>query len=302
INPVLPAPVIWTIERCLSKDPAERYASTRDLAREMQRLNDRVGELVAGNKPARESRRRATVVTIAALTLAVGGAAYFALYRTGAGAAGAAPTFTQLACGGGHVANARFAPDGRTILYAAGWGKAPVQVFETRPTGPESRPLGPASASLASISSQGELALILGCRLDWANCVGTLARMPQTGGAPRAILEHVLSADWTPDGAALAAVQAIGGGYTVPLPPGKSLYTTTSRLGFLRFSPKGDRLAFVEYHVVSDEEGALRLIDLDGEVRTLSTPWKSIRNLAWSPDGGEIWFSASEHGRSTSIY
>ncbi len=36
--PRLAAPVRWVIERCLAKDPEERYASTRDLAREWQQL------------------------------------------------------------------------------------------------------------------------------------------------------------------------------------------------------------------------------------------------------------------------
>src|SRR5207244_3038053 len=33
-----PAPLAWTIERCLAKEPRERYASTEDLARELRTL------------------------------------------------------------------------------------------------------------------------------------------------------------------------------------------------------------------------------------------------------------------------
>jgi Tol biopolymer transport system component len=302
VKPTLPLPIVWTIERCLSKAPADRYAATRDLAREMQTLLDHVGELLALDKPPLARERRASVLTAAALAIAVGGAAYVALQRTGASAVAEAPAFTQLTFGRGHVANARFRPDGRTILYAAGWGGAPIQVFETRPGGPESRPLGPPSASLASISSTGELALILGCRLDWANCVGTLARMPSGGGAPREILEDVVSADWAPGGQSLAAIQATAGEYRLHFPPGKTLYTTASKLGFLRFSPKGERLAFVEYQLVSDEEGVLKVIDLQGRATTVSTPWEEIRDIAWTPAGDEIWVSASERGRTSSIY
>jgi serine/threonine protein kinase len=40
LNPSLPLPLVWLIERCLSKDPADRYASTRDLARDVQTLRD----------------------------------------------------------------------------------------------------------------------------------------------------------------------------------------------------------------------------------------------------------------------
>jgi eukaryotic-like serine/threonine-protein kinase len=39
----LPAPLRWTIDRCLAKDPADRYESTRDLARELRQIRDYVG-------------------------------------------------------------------------------------------------------------------------------------------------------------------------------------------------------------------------------------------------------------------
>ncbi len=37
INPEAPGPLRWIIERCLAKEPDNRYAATRDLARESQR-------------------------------------------------------------------------------------------------------------------------------------------------------------------------------------------------------------------------------------------------------------------------
>ena len=33
--PGVPVPLRWIVERCLAKDPEERYASTRDLARDL---------------------------------------------------------------------------------------------------------------------------------------------------------------------------------------------------------------------------------------------------------------------------
>ena len=50
--------------------------------------------------------------------------------------------------------------------------------------------------------------------------------MPLGGGAPRDVLEDVVSADWTPDGRALAAIQVADGEYQLQFPIGKSLYTT----------------------------------------------------------------------------
>ena len=39
-----PPPFLWIVERCLAKDPKERYASTQDLARDLAAVRDRLAE------------------------------------------------------------------------------------------------------------------------------------------------------------------------------------------------------------------------------------------------------------------
>lgn len=51
--PQAPAPFIWIVERCLAKDPKDRYASTRDLARDLATVRDRLAD-----SPARSSEPR----------------------------------------------------------------------------------------------------------------------------------------------------------------------------------------------------------------------------------------------------
>jgi len=82
VRPEVPSPLGWVIERCLAKEPAERYESTRDLARDLATLRDRVASaslagLAAGTLPRRIARSgriawaAAALATLAALVLAV---------------------------------------------------------------------------------------------------------------------------------------------------------------------------------------------------------------------------------------
>jgi serine/threonine protein kinase len=79
LNPQVPAPLRWIIERCLAKEPEARYASTKDLAHDLASLRDHLleasisgAELTA--KPSRPLRRLpAATVALALLgALAIG--------------------------------------------------------------------------------------------------------------------------------------------------------------------------------------------------------------------------------------
>ena len=52
LNPAVPPPLRWIVERCLAKDPSERYASTRDLARELADVLDHLDEVSSGSHDA----------------------------------------------------------------------------------------------------------------------------------------------------------------------------------------------------------------------------------------------------------
>jgi predicted ATPase/serine/threonine protein kinase len=45
LNPEAPAPLCWVVERCLVKEPDKRYVSTRDLARDLAAIRDRLPEM-----------------------------------------------------------------------------------------------------------------------------------------------------------------------------------------------------------------------------------------------------------------
>ena len=44
VNPRVPPPLRWIVDRCLAKEPESRYASTTDLARELKSLRDHLSE------------------------------------------------------------------------------------------------------------------------------------------------------------------------------------------------------------------------------------------------------------------
>ena len=71
----VPTPVRWIVERCLAKAPAERYASTRDLARDLTTARERFSELTSSTAMAASSARAPRREAIAWSLVAVLGAA-----------------------------------------------------------------------------------------------------------------------------------------------------------------------------------------------------------------------------------
>jgi serine/threonine protein kinase/dipeptidyl aminopeptidase/acylaminoacyl peptidase len=213
------------------------------------------------------------------------------------------PTYRQLTFRRGSIRSARFAPDGQTILYSAAWQGSPVDVFTARPEAPEARSMGLTRTQLVSVSSASEMAVLLNSKAigTWVN-MGTLARAPLVGGAPREVLEQVQWADWSADGTNLAVVRDLGGRNRLEFPIGKPLYETGGWIGHPRVSPKGDQIAFIDHPVQGDDSGSLALVDLAGHKRSLSGEWFTIQGLAWSPDGKEIWFTASKSGVDRTLY
>ena len=53
LNSQVPAPLYWVIERCLAKNPGERYTSTRELARELATIRDRLSDALSTYAPPR---------------------------------------------------------------------------------------------------------------------------------------------------------------------------------------------------------------------------------------------------------
>ena len=156
-------------------------------------------------------------------------------------------SFHRLTFRRGNLLSARFTPDGQTVVYAAAWEGAPAEVFTVRTDGTESRPLGLSKADVGSISSKGEVAILLK-RQELFSSVGsgTLARVPLNGGTPREVLEDVFSASWAPNGEDLAVVhRSATGQQQLEYPVGKTL-AEAPFLWEVKVSPGGDLVAVAE--------------------------------------------------------
>jgi len=127
-HPGTPEPLRWVIERCLAKEPADRYASTRDLARDLARLRERPGsESVA--RPRGVRKRSATRALAAGLALAALLAAGLLLLRNRAGpgemaARGASIAILPFQNVGGRPENEYFS-DGMTESLITGLARVP---------------------------------------------------------------------------------------------------------------------------------------------------------------------------------
>jgi DNA-binding winged helix-turn-helix (wHTH) protein/Tol biopolymer transport system component len=211
--------------------------------------------------------------------------------------------FQRLTVRHGMVYSGRFAPDGHTVVYAASWDGAPAEIFSADLKIPGARNIGIPPGALLAVSSTGEMAVLQSAKPRFTyTFIGTLAQVPLTGGSPRQIAENVVGADWAPDGKTLAIVRDSGGHEQLEYPVGHILYQTDGWISHLRISPKGGQVAFLDHTTHDDDRGKVSIVDLAGNKTVLSAGWECEEGLAWSRDGSEVWFSATQAGLQRRIY
>ena len=213
-SPRTPTPLRWIVERCLAKIPDDRYASTRDLARDLATLKDRLSEtsgsgITAASAAPRRSWRR-TLPWILAAGLA------FALAARLLGPFGReipAPGPIRFAITlpesvgfrtGEIYSKTALSPDGQRLVFVGDTGEG--RKLFLRPLGSlESKPLeGTDGAQCPFWSPDGRF---LGFFAD-----GKLKRIDASGGPPQLICESSLETvpTWSPRGDILFS--QLGGG------------------------------------------------------------------------------------------
>ncbi|HQQ78330.1 MAG TPA: hypothetical protein PLB01_13330, partial [Thermoanaerobaculia bacterium] len=238
-----------------------------------------------------------------ALALAAVAASYAAGHWKGKRSIAAVASFAQLTFRQEPIFKARLAPDGKTAVYSAAPSGNTPEIFALRTDYPGASPRSLGAGQLLSISSRGELALLTRAQYKGHSLFeGTLARMPLEGGAPREILDGVREADWTPDGSDVAVIRDVGGKDRLEFPAGKVLAETGGYFSELRFSPRGDRIAFFQHPFKFDDRGEVAVVDLAGKKTILSEGYWGEEGLAWSPTGDEVMFSAGNAYNNFRVY
>jgi serine/threonine protein kinase/Tol biopolymer transport system component len=289
-----PAAAQSLLRRCLKKDPHLRLRDLGDARLEIAEvLEHPVSPAVPLAPPRASWWSRFAFFLVGALLVA---AIAFIITRR---SVHPQPTFHKLSFGRGSIGNARFTPDGNSILYNARWEDRANELFTTRVDAPGVTPLEIHDASVIGIRG-GEAAVLLGTAA--AGISKTLATIPIGGGSSRPVLESVMAADWSPDGKSLAVVRPVSGGQRLEYPLGKVLFETAGWIGDVRISPRGDRVAFAHWPATGDVSGSVLVIDSEGRVKTLSEGWFGVQSLAWSQDGSEVWFGAGKYWGWYSLY
>jgi Tol biopolymer transport system component len=293
------------VQHCLEKNPESRFHSASDVAFDLEHLSGLSGsspKIAAGAPAGARPSRTLIIGTGAALALAIVASVLgWWLGREGARAPQA--EYKQITFRTGSIGNARFTPDG-SIVYSAAWEGGEDQLYLSRTDDPGSRELGLKDAELLSISKGGELAIRLNTKyLPGYARMGTLARVPLSGGTPREVLENVQDADWSASGDSMAIVRFLpeNSHWRLEYPIGKVLYDSINWISHPKISPNGKWVAFADHeNPGGDDEGAIAVIAADGsdndKDKKLSSGWESIEGVLWSESGDEIWFTASASG------
>jgi eukaryotic-like serine/threonine-protein kinase len=287
LSRIVSPPLFQTVRRCVEKDVRRRL---RDIGDVRINIEDATGPAVSAPEdatPARQWRWLGIAAAVAVVSALAIGSAVMLTTRPLSEQSLQQVTFLR-----GTVTAARFAPD-ESIVYSARWAGRPLELFTVRPGDIESRSLNLKGANLLSISRNGTLAILSGT---------TLARVPLSGAqGPRGLQESVLAADWAADGAELAAA-VVGQGARLHFPLERPLYCGSSAIEQVRVAPAGNGVAVSERPNVNNPEMQVRWVSRDGSTRVLSSGWRLIMGMAFSPDAREVWFTAAGKRTGPALY
>ncbi len=295
VNQRIPAPLAWIVERCLAKDPDDRYSATQDLARDLELALGRLSEAIAlPIVPARRRVAERAGLVLLGTALAGVAAAWWWTRREPT----TVPIVRYLTYSGRDSSPAA-APDGKTIAFSSSRDGQKRIWLKQLATGSEA-PLTAGSDDNPRFSPDGSV--ILFARNEDGRVA--LYRVPSVGGEQRKLVDDALYGDFSPDGRRIVFVRqfadadGIASVVATAAADGSSarelarLDRNTFAAGAFvhpRWSPDGRWVAATQSTLQLGEPTAMALLDVEsGEVRRLTPPsdagvWRG--GLVWSgPD------------------
>ncbi|HJT89835.1 MAG TPA: protein kinase, partial [Bryobacteraceae bacterium] len=301
----LPAPLRWTIERCLAKDREQRYDTTRDLYRELRQIRERLSEtaVVSAKAVPAVGRRRpwAAWATAAALALALGTALWWPLPSI------APARTTPFATEANISTMPAWSPGGDRIAYAA--DKDGIFQIFTRKVG---------SSTATQLTRQDA-----SCHDPFWSADGTrvyylvyerggnssLWSISIAGGPPEHVLSRTNEAALSPDGRTLAAmVREPSGLYRLAFssPPGAAprFYDgkplaglrTVGAGAFLQFTADGKYLGLLTDSSGRTEFWSIPVAGGSPHELLQGRDTSAVGPFAWTRDGGSIVLGAGAPG------
>jgi hypothetical protein len=311
LPPDVPRPLAWIIERCLAKDPAQRYDSTRDLYRELSTVRQHLSEITRVGVPSiAQPPVRRRWVRDAALLLGGAVLGVVAVMRWVGAPRQPEADWTGVRLGGAALSiNPRISPDGHLLAFVAMVdGVTELGLME------------PGSASWTLLTHGGGQGYVQnlswsrdGSRLyfdrHWGQPVGVYT-IPPLGGTPVLLLEKAFEPNALPDGSLLVA-RVTGSsdqifrfwpqnGKLQPLPA--FLDMDDIAVPFCAFADGRQVAYYGRTSSDASQSSALRILNLDtGAVRVLDPRAeinaRSTYNLpmAVTPDGSGV-ITLARHG------
>jgi Tol biopolymer transport system component len=293
IGKSIPPGLARIVRHCLEKEPSSRSQSAHDVGFDLESLSQ---STTTGTAPIRavRGRRRLAFVAGGIAVMALCGAGLF-LWGQRSGRS-PQPSFKRITFRRGVADSACFTPDYKSVVYTAAFEGRPSELFVQRLATADARPLGVRAWRVVGTSG-GDVAFL---RDD-----GTLAQLPIEGGTPRDLLKDVTDARWDASRKQFAVVRTVDGRQRLEYPVGNVLLETKGfeQVWQPRVFPDGKQVAFIFQPTgANDMVGDVCVVDLSGRKRTLSKGWLACLLLSLSPDGREVWFSASRGGLQLELH
>ncbi len=322
----IPAPLRWTIDRCLAKDPADRYESSGDLFRELRQIRDHVttksvSQITAAVPVAAPAPQRRRIRWIFPIVGTAGLIGAFFLGRALAPSRypdQSAYSFTPFAFEPGGQYMPVWSPDGKAVAYAGhpDGPNAPLQVMVRYLDQPMPRRVTRMTSSAAPIGWTPDGARIL---FRSSQQPGGVWSISAVGGEPESLFQTDTLVAVSPDTKSVAVLKRGDDGvYAVwtasppgsPLQkyPGDRLQTrAVYNVARLRFSPDGKSLLAIVFTDRRVDEAWLMPYPPDPAhpPRRVLPNLRSLSSLdfTWMPDSRRIVLSiVSTPGAPTQLW